>query len=92
MVSSGLVAAAGALMAETRPMTDRPARKLTPTQKMVLANARDGQRLDAGRPATQSAAAGWGCSIDSCVRHGLLDRRGNLTPAGLAAIAEQPAP
>jgi hypothetical protein len=74
-------------------MTDRPkSRRLSPTQRMVLINAREGRRLDYQRPATQSAAAGWGCSIDSCVRHGLLDRAHNLTESGRAAIGEKPAP
>lgn len=61
-------------------------RKLTATQRRILQNAAAGKRLDDGRAYTQSAAAGWGCSIDSCVRHGWLNRDGTLTDEGRALV------
>lgn len=66
------------------------ARKPTETQRQVLANAKAGRRLDEGRAFTQSAAAGWGCSIDSCVRNGWLDREYRLTEAGSDALRGEP--
>lgn len=61
-------------------------KKPTPTQRRILENVRDGRRIDDGRAFTQSAAAGWGCSIDSCIRAGWLDRSEELTDAGRAAL------
>ena len=61
-------------------------KKLTKVQRAILENIEAGRRYDYGRPFTRSAAAGWGCSIDSCVRHGWLDRRYEITPAGLSAL------
>lgn len=58
-------------------------KKPTATQRRILENAAAGRRLDDGRAFTQSAAAGWGCSIDSCVRAGwLAPRTYELTDAG----------
>lgn len=62
------------------------AKKPTPTQRRVLENAIAGRRLDDGRAFTQSAAAGWGCSIHSCVCAGWLDREFQITDAGRAAL------
>lgn len=62
-------------------------RKPTATQARILGNALAGRRLDEGRAYTQSAAAGWGCSINSCVRAGWLDRHHELTEAGAEVIA-----
>ncbi len=62
----------------------------TPTQRRILENARAGRKLDDGRAGTQSSAAGWGCSITSCVRAGWLDRNYRLTDAGRAIIGETP--
>jgi len=59
-----------------------PARRLSPVQRQILANALAGRRLDHGRAFTPSAAAGWGCSIRSCVRAGWLDRNYELTAIG----------
>lgn len=61
-------------------------KKPTATQRRVLENAVAGRRLDHGREFTQSAAAGWGCSIDSCVRAGWLDRQHQITAAGMTIV------
>ena len=63
-------------------------KKPTDTQRRVQENAAAGRRLDQGRAYTQSAAAGWGCSIDSCVRAGWLAPRTHaITDDGWAALA-----
>ncbi len=67
-------------------------RKLTATQRAVLTNALAGRQLDHGRAVTQSASAGWGCSIHSCMRAGWLSYpEYALTNAGRAALGIDPA-
>lgn len=51
---------------------DRPP---TATQRRILENVAAGRAADDGRAFTQSAAAGWGCSIESCLRRGWLKRQ-----------------
>lgn len=60
----------------------------THTQRRILLNAIADKRLDDGRAFTQSAAAGWGCSIYSCVRHGWLDREYKITDEGRKVVAD----
>jgi len=69
-------------------MADRftPAVRISLTQRRILANARHGRHLDAGRAPGMSAAGGWDSSIRSCRRRGWLDGQDRLTEAGAQVL------
>lgn len=64
--------------------------ELTKAQRIILANVREGRRIDYGKAAGRSAAVGWYRSMRSCRLAGWLDKDWQITPAGRAVLEQKP--